>query len=103
MPDIYQKGQPHRPWTSLTGHYMGMQAVSPFVESKLPEVWYRGDEHMALVARVADLERELLEARTERQREHDLRVKFQGEVEVLRTELGTPPRRPPKRMGATDG
>jgi hypothetical protein len=49
MPDVYQKGASHRPWTTVTGHYLGMQPVGPLLDAKPDSVWYRGDDYLALV------------------------------------------------------
>ena len=40
---------PHIPMTSVAGHFMGMQP-QPVGASHSDEVWYRGDDYMALVA-----------------------------------------------------
>lgn len=73
------------------------------VAGKPNEVWYRGDDYMLLVTRVADHERELAEVRADRQREHELRVKLAGELETLKAQIQPPvltdsvARKPPKR------
>jgi len=42
MPDIYAKGEPHKPTTTITGHFVGMHPAGPLVRPTT--AWYRGDD-----------------------------------------------------------
>jgi hypothetical protein len=42
MPDIYVKGKPHEPRSTVSGHYLGMMAAPGGTDNT--KVWYRGDE-----------------------------------------------------------
>ena len=103
MPDLYSKGSPHRPWTTVAGNYLGMQPVGPLIGAKPAEVWYRGDDYAevirqrdawaatregweAAIIRIAALEAELA-----------LR---NGTCAALKRQIDAATRRrPPKRMG----
>jgi len=80
MPDIYDRGKPHAPVQSLTGHFVGMQP-STAIGATLDKVWYRGDDVQVLRTQIGELEKQLA-----------LRTA------ALDIKTG---RRPPKRMGPT--
>jgi hypothetical protein len=50
VPDVYAKGQGHRPTMSVAGHFLGMHAPERPDVWKPEQLWYRGDEMAALRA-----------------------------------------------------
>ncbi len=96
MPDVYSKGQPHTPMTTVTGHYLGMQPVAAIHEREVKptERWYRGDDYAALKAELDDVqsrydEHWLLSNTTAGERDAALK-----RIAGLEAQLA---RRPPKR------
>lgn len=55
MPDVFAKGQGHRPVTTVAGHYLGMHAPERPELFKPEQLWYRGDDYEDLDKRVESL------------------------------------------------
>jgi hypothetical protein len=96
MPDNFIKGKPHRPWSTLTGHYQGMQPVT--VLYKPTEAWARWDDYLEMV-RQRDAwagTRKALEAAVARIADLEATIDQLRAAPLLTDELE---RKPPKRAG----
>jgi hypothetical protein len=105
VPDVYAKGQGHRPTMSVAGHFLGMHAPERPDVWKPEQLWYRGDDYAEAIRQRDPFNLDLV-ARMDRLRELEERNRLlKGQVTdiVARcTDLeaqlaAATARRPPKR------
>jgi len=102
MPDIYAKGEPHKPTTTITGHFVGMHPAGPLVDVRPATVWYRGDEYVALKAERDELTKQIaigVKSQFDEGIHYERRIgALEAEIAKLKDDINVAPqRRPPKR------
>lgn len=93
MPDVYIAGDPHRPVTTVTGHFIGMQPIGPLAGAKPETTWYRGDDYAVLQKRIATIEG-VADARLAHISDLEKQVALRDAALDIKTG-----RKPPKRAG----
>jgi hypothetical protein len=103
MPDVYKVGLPHKPMTTVTGHFLGMQPID-VVDHKPTEEWYRADEMVALIVERDEWRKQAgigVQSQFEQGKAYEQRiVDLEKKIADLEAQVA---RRPPKRAGIKSG